>query len=156
MSELVIAKSPRAHFFTEFAVSDPRDALLGYAQLSGNMVLLILNAFTNSWLFPCRPMKVRDQEDEPTLWIEFRGILRRFVVIVRRPDGSVLGRLVGRTWATTLRNTGYSIEIDGERVGGWTSSTYTPRHTVLRAQQSLAEPLAAIAFATAIVRHSGG
>lgn len=179
LSGLMIKKSTRHRFFTEFAIADRKGKGVGHTQISGNKALLLLFSFSDGWLFPSRPMEVRDQDGHPVLWIEFSGILRRVVITVRRPDRSLLGRLVGQTWATTLRGKGFWIEAGGERVGkilagkdeyrivdsagveiaradkkrGQPSYSIDHAVTALRIQQHLSEPLAGLAIATTVLRH---
>lgn len=179
LSELVIQKSTRDHFFSEVAVAAPDGAPLGHAQLAGNKALLLLNTFSDGWLFPSRPREVRDRDGQPVLWIEISRILRRMVITVRWPDRSLVGRLVGQTWATTLRNKGFWVEVDGVRVGevladkdeyrivdsagvevasahkrrGQPSYDLGLAHTTLRARPSLPEHLAGLTLATTILRH---
>jgi hypothetical protein len=117
ISELVIQKSTRGRFFTEFAIANSRYKTRGYVTMAGNKALLMLHACSGGLFFPSRPMEVRDQDGQPVMWLEFSGIVRRLVVTVRHPDGRMLGRFVGRAWKVSFRNAGYWIEIDGDRAG---------------------------------------
>lgn len=166
-------------FSDDLAIKDRKGAHLGFASEAGNKVALVLSDLSSGLFFPTRPIEVRDQDGRPVLWIERSGVLRRTAVTVRLPDRSLLGRLVGQTWATTLRNKGFWVEVDGQRVGEVLADKHEyrivdcagvdiayiettrakPEHgpsstcTTLRARPGLSAPLASLAFSAAVLRH---
>lgn len=169
----------REHGFSDdLAIKDRKGANLGSASEAGNKVALVLSDLSSGLFFPTRPIEVQDQDGRPVLWIERRGVLRRTAVTVRRPDRSLLGRLVGQTWATTLRNKGFWVEVDGQRVGEVLADKHEYRivdcagadiayiettrakpngpgsfRTTLRARPGLSAPLASLALSAAVLRH---
>ncbi|MFD4369251.1 hypothetical protein [Rhodococcus sp. NPDC058521] len=172
LSELVIQKSTRGRFFTEIAITTDTDAPLAFAKVAGNKALLIAYELSDGWFFPSRPMDLEDENGQCVLRIELSGVVRRLVVTVRRPDGSVLGKLVGKTWATTFRNTGLWVEVNGERVGEINVGRHTfqivdsvgtvlaevertpaQRRTRLDSRNRLSEPLSALVLAATVIRH---
>ncbi|NLU82098.1 hypothetical protein [Rhodococcus sp. HNM0569] len=180
VAELTVAKK-RGTFFNELTITGPQGEQLGSAREAGNVLLRLVNVLSDSLLFPSRPSVVRDAQARAVLRIQRRGILRRHTSIVRRPDRTLIGKVVGKTWASGFRHTGYWIEVDGQRVGelvfekpayrildnagvelaevarlGESRTHVTYVHTRLRAHQPLSESIAALAIAAMIIRNEGG
>ncbi|NLU82099.1 hypothetical protein [Rhodococcus sp. HNM0569] len=178
-AEFVVKRPDLEGLYKKLAIESTRGTPLGIAQVAGNKALLMLNWFTSDWLFPARPWEVLDKDGLPILWIEFGGLVRPVVLTVRRPDRSLIGRLIGQTWLTTWRNKGFWVEIDGQRTGEILAdkseyrfvdsarselgraekkpgrAPYTIRYarTTFRAEQPLSEAHAGLALAAAILRH---
>lgn len=178
-TELTVER--RDTFAEILTIKDQAGIQLGSTRRAGNKLLRILSEWSD--FFPHRPIEVTDANGQPMLWIEQRGLLRRRIVTVLRPERTMIGRLVGKSWPG-LRDMGSWVEMDGERFGevlvekpgcqivdatgielarieerkaekpSRAVPHTTPRRTTLRTSRQLSEPLAKFALAVAIARHA--
>ncbi|NLE82561.1 MAG: hypothetical protein GX610_23865 [Rhodococcus sp.] len=111
-TELTVER--RDTFAEILTIKDQAGIQLGSTRRAGTKLLRIVSEWTD--FFPHRPIEVTDANGQPMLWIEQRGLLRRHIITVCRPDRTRIGKLVGKSWPG-LRYTGYWVEIDGERIG---------------------------------------
>ncbi|MFD4369250.1 hypothetical protein [Rhodococcus sp. NPDC058521] len=162
------------------AINDRKGTRLGSIRKGGNKFLRLLNELTD--LFPHRPIEIRDSKGQPALRIEQRGLLRRHIVTVHQHGSPSVCRLVGKS-LPGLRDCGYWVEVDGERVGevvadkgsdrivdavgieiaqiakqggerhGWAVPHYTPLRTTLKHRRRLSDSLAGLALAATLIRH---